>query len=310
MISNKNIVDVFLDLDKPIYICGHKNPDQDSLGSCIALCLFLRKLNKKAYVLLKKEDEKECNIIKFDFFVDKIEKTDYVFVAMDLNEISRLGDYGKDYLKAKIKINIDHHIKNSTNADYILSNDKESSTCEMVYKIITKFDKKLLTRDMAKVLYAGIYTDTNCLSRRLTNRTLSIIQSLIRNKIDYETINKKTLLRRSLEEVKLTGILAGKIENKNNFCVVKLDKKDTPLTLNSLTKKVAEDLRKIEDLPSTNLLFLVVIDDKITGKIMTQNGSAEGLCSLLGGGGHKNEAGFTTNKTYEEIIKIAENYYK
>ena len=41
-----------VDEAKNIYIVGHKNPDGDAIGSAFAMCLALRKINKKANVFL------------------------------------------------------------------------------------------------------------------------------------------------------------------------------------------------------------------------------------------------------------------
>ena len=49
-----------------------------------------------------------------------------------------------------------------------------SSTCEIIYQIISSYSKKSLTKDICEYLYSGILNDTNCFSRRLSNKTLTI----------------------------------------------------------------------------------------------------------------------------------------
>ena len=54
----KQTKEVLLNLNNlPIYIAGHVKPDQDSVGSCLALANFLNKLGKEAYVLVEDFDK-------------------------------------------------------------------------------------------------------------------------------------------------------------------------------------------------------------------------------------------------------------
>ena len=41
----------------PIYIAGHLKPDQDSVGSCLALAEFLKTKGKEVYVLIEEKDK-------------------------------------------------------------------------------------------------------------------------------------------------------------------------------------------------------------------------------------------------------------
>lgn len=306
-----DLIKIFKEINIPIFICGHINPDYDCIGSSFALAKLFSYLNKEVFILLDKEDTQLILDKKDSCFVkDKINYKKYVFICVDLNDCERLGKYKDSYQSATIKINIDHHIGNSTKADYILSKNEMSSTCEIIYNLINKINKKILEQSLCEYLYAGIITDTNCLTRRLTNKTLEITQDLINRGARYKYINQLTLWKRSKEELKTLGKLAKKIKTNKYFSYVIVNKKYCKkLSLNSLTKKIAEDLRKMNNV--NILVFLVKNKDrKTTGKIMTNTCEiAMNLCELFGGGGHKNEAGFTTYENPKQIIEKLLNYF-
>ena len=88
------------------------------------------------------------------------------------------------------------------------------------------------------------------------------------------------------------------------------DDKYNKLTFNQITKRIAEDLRTIEDLD----IFVILI--KYNGYIRAKTMSNKSECahiiaSLFGGGGHKKEAGFMIeNSTIENIIETIKEYIK
>ncbi len=303
----------------PILIAGHKTPDQDSIGSCLTLCRILRALDKSAYVLCEKDD---LSLVPFqninDLVIANIQslnfqnllKNGYVFIALDLNDLSRLN-YSNLFLKATHTINIDHHQGNSTGANFVVSCTIPSSTCEILYRLIEKIDKSLFTLETCQNLYCGIMTDTNCFSRRISPRTLEIAQDLINRGVDYYTLNQLVLWGRTTDELVATGILAQNIVDKKTFHYAICDKNmdyAKSLSQSVLVKKVAEDLRKIEGIDI--LVFLIDYGDKIVAKVMTNNCElADKIASqFAGGGGHKREAGFTTTLKITEIINIISKY--
>ncbi len=335
--------------DLPIFIAGHKSPDQDSIGSCLVLCRVLRALGKQAWILCHKEDTslvswqnidpliitdfelllqnekflKENNNFSKNIYpnldnekniktenLQKMLHNGYIFIALDLNDFSRL-DCPQIFLNATYTINIDHHQGNTTNANFVMSCSAPSSTCEIMYRLIEKMDKSLLTLENCENLYCGILTDTNSFSRRLSNRTLEIVQNLVNQGVDYYKLNQLVLWRRTATELECSGLLAQKIVNAGKFCYVVCDKNmeyAKSLSQNVLFKKVAEDLRKIDGI--NIFVFLLDYGDKIVAKVMTNNCDiADKISSQFeGGGGHKKEAGFTTGLGIDKILNIISNY--
>ena len=314
MKNSKKTKDVLLNLDNlPIYIAGHLKPDQDSVGSCLALAEFLSNNGKTAYVLL---EEKDKDIIEwqndYSRIVYDVSHSEFNFIALDMNEKKRLGRFEEFFDKAKFRINIDHHQDNKNEADYVLSVPGISSTCEMIFNVINAHGKGEFTKSICECLYAGIFNDTNGLGRRLSNQTLAIVQKLINFGIDYAYINKKTFTERTFYEFKALAKLVNEIKF-DEFHYVVVDKEDeafSKLTHNQIVKKIAEDLRKIEGFDV--FLLLIKNKDTIVAKVMSNiSENADKIATIFGGGGHKKEAGFTIkNVSIEEVIQKTKQYLK
>jgi len=297
----------------PVYIAGHLNPDDDSIGSCLALAYLLESLGNECFVLIENKDK---NVLKNYTYstkiVDSVNHNEYIFIAMDLNETYRLNNYEKYYLQAKMSLNIDHHQGNTTNADYVLSMEV-SSTCEIVYKIIEGINPELLKdKNLCQYLFTGIITDTNGFSRRLSDETLIIAQTLINSGLDYEKIIQKTIGYRTLNQYKALSKLVNELQNNGLFHYVVIDKKlphYADLEYNEIVKILAEELRKIDGIDI--LLVLIVYEDKITAKVASNiSQNAYIIAELFGGGGHKGEAGFTTTLSVDQILAKTANYLK
>lgn len=299
------------EIDGPIYIAGHINPDNDSIGSCLTLGLALKKLGKEVYVLLEEKDKEILAVHKDHSLVtSEVIHDTYSFIANDLNETYRLGRYEEYFHKAKYTINIDHHQGNLTNADTIVSRPDLSSTCEIIYNLICIINRELLDNNIRESLYAGIMTDTGCFARRLSPNTLNIAQELINSGIDYEGIIRRAYSHRTMYELKALSKLVDNIQF-DAFHYVVMDKtlpEFQDLSHNQIVKTIAEEIRKIEGID----IFLLIIKtgNNLHTKCMSNiSKNANKIAELFGGGGHKGEAGFSSDKySVDEVISTTKQF--
>lgn len=293
----------------PIYIAGHLTPDQDSVCSCLALAEFLNSNSKKVNVLI---EDKDLSLIAWHkntrFLTNCVKEKKYAFISLDLNEKKRLGVFEKDFDNAELTFNIDHHENNKLEAQYTLFDCDMSSTCEMIYNLI-KYNKSNLTFPICEYLYSGILNDTNCFARRLTNKTLTVAQTLLNKGIDYKYIIKATFAECSLYQLKALAEIVNNLQYDGFYYAI-IDKQKEcfkNLTHNQIVKKLAEEVRKVDNID--NLVFLIKNEDNIKAKVMTnKTDNANVIAELFGGGGHKKEAGFTTNLQVEEIVKTIKKF--
>lgn len=298
--------------NQPIIIAGHENADMDSIGASLAMAYFLENLGKKDITVLIEEKE----MFKINWFNNKkfitgeSKKENYVFIMVDLNRKNRLGKFEDYFDKAKLTINIDHHESNKKESKYILENANISSTCELIYNLISLFDKKM-DKNIASLLYAGILTDTTGFSHRLTPETLAIAGELLKYEIDYKYITKKTFLERTMPEVKALSKILENIKY-DVFHYVVMDRKDpvfSDLEYSLLFKKMVPILKNIENV---DVMGIFLIDnDKVFGEFKANADiDVSKLAIKLGGGGHKNSAGFTSMLKLEDVLEISKDYIK
>ena len=310
----KEIKKALKDCDLPVYLAGHEYPDNDSIGSCLAVARLLEKLGKKAYVLLNDEDRDILAVHQNQHLVtNKVHDEKYWFCSLDLNDTSRLINFEKYFKEAQFTINIDHHQGNYTNANIVLSDQSVSSTCEIIYHLYTLFGREYFDKSIAESLYTGIMTDTSVFARRLSSQTLSIAQKLLNFGINYEYLIANTYSKRTLYELKALALLVNEIKFDECLHYLIIDKslpQFSELTHTQITKTIAEELRKIDQIDT--FFIFVVESDHIVSKCMSNiTKNANVIARHFGGGGHKGEAGFTIrNITVEEIIKDAKDFIK
>ncbi len=97
-----------------VAILGHISEDADSLGSSLAMSYMLRKLGKRADVILSGELEARLGFINADFIFenDALESYD-LCLCLDSGDLKRLGSRIDIFNNAKTTASIDHHITNT-----------------------------------------------------------------------------------------------------------------------------------------------------------------------------------------------------
>lgn len=212
------IVNQLLKRQPKISIIPHKNPDGDAMGSCLALCLFLKKKQLDAKVVsptdypnflkwLPQNDEVLIFTEDSQKAIRQIETSDVIF-TLDFNTLSRADGLTETLQKSTATfVMIDHHQQPDTYASVTYSNPKASSTCEMVYTFIEALgEAHTIDKDIATCLYTGIMTDTGCFKYSLTTATTHcIVASLIEKGIDVTNINSSVFDSYSLDRLQLLG---------------------------------------------------------------------------------------------------------
>jgi phosphoesterase RecJ-like protein len=170
---------------KTIAITMHQKPDADAMGSALGLYHFLIQFGHTVQVIsptnwarwldwmpnVDKVLDYELHKIKADQFLDK---TDWLF-CLDFNHFGRTKS-----LAAKLaaitceKILIDHHQEpDVVSFDYGVSNTAKSSTCEMIFDLISgsgHLDK--VNTFIGECLYAGVVADTGSFRFASTHATV------------------------------------------------------------------------------------------------------------------------------------------
>jgi phosphoesterase RecJ-like protein len=169
------IEDIYPLLVKPrkVVITMHQKPDADAMGSALGLFHFLKQLGHTPTVISPtnwadwlKWMPACSGVIDYEFSTEKanavLDQAEWLF-CLDFNVLSRTRHMASKLRKLTCeKILIDHHQQpESESFTYGVSNTEKSSTCEMVYDLITASGHAgKINKDVAVCLYAGVMSDT------------------------------------------------------------------------------------------------------------------------------------------------------
>jgi len=178
-----------------VVIVPHMSIDLDAIGSAVALSYIIKKLKKTSCIIvddpLYKMDHGSCRIIESakslgysilnkDKYFQKSRDND-LFILTDVNKPSRIC-LQKELENVSLEriIVIDHHDVDDTSYDanvrYIDCN--VSSASEIIAQLFCLYKMKY-DKDIANYLLAGIYLDTNKLTKNANADTMKIVAKLL-----------------------------------------------------------------------------------------------------------------------------------
>src|SRR5438105_7725733 len=142
-------------------VVGHIRPDGDCVGSQLGLTLALEHQGKKVTCWNEDDIPQKYRFLDGDQIIHRPkrgQKFDCV-IATDAASFERLGSVGPCVTERKLFINIDHHESNTRYADLNWVSARESSTGELIFKLL-KAAKWPITRKIADCLFTAVSTDT------------------------------------------------------------------------------------------------------------------------------------------------------
>ena len=176
-----------------VILIPHKNPDFDAIGSAAGLTLIAKKFKKQSRIIINDNlfmvdpgvkiivdelnKEEELVIDRNKYIKEKNEKD--LFLLTDVNKKSLISV--NDLLEnVDNNVIIDHHNEdeNTVKAAYKYINTKMSSASEIVTKLISMYKIKIPS-SIANYLLAGIYLDTNKLTKNTSSDTFKTVSKLI-----------------------------------------------------------------------------------------------------------------------------------
>lgn len=277
-----------------VLILTHVRPDGDTVGCAAALCLGLRALGKRAYLLHNSGQTRTTA----PYFQSLEAPEDFVpakIVSTDIASLGLLPENAQRY-RSKIDLAIDHHPSfERFGKDNIVR--PEAAACgELIYDILRELGP--VTAEMALPLYVAISTDTGCFQYSNTSaNTHAVAAALLDTGIDYRAVNKVFFRTKSRKRMALEGDMLANMEFYDHERVVVLK---VPI---SLMERVGADEGDAEDLSALGgqiegcdcAITMRELEPDVW-KFSVRTGSrvnASAVCAELGGGGHAAAAGCT-----------------
>ncbi len=225
------IVDVLKEKRDFLFLL-HVQPDGDSIGSTLALGLALAKWGKKV-TMVKVDDLPELYsfLPGLDRFVSWQEvKGEFdAVIFLDCGALDRTGEAAVLAERAKVKINVDHHVTNAMFGDLNYVDPRCSAVGEQVYQLLHAAEYPL-DEESAVALYTSIATDTGNFRYENTTvdshlitahlMTFGVEPNLVSQAIyDNKSVAGTLLLAKALEtlEVSADGLVASVLVSQDMY---------------------------------------------------------------------------------------------
>ncbi len=310
MCLNKGIVTYFMEQEifeqigerimqaKSVLVLAHHRPDGDTLGSALALKIWLDKIGKKAKVFCKDlPAEVFAFMPQIGDFVRKVKENDFDLVlAVDLagTEMAGYGHRGCPFFSCgAFVVNIDHHASNDRFGDLNFVDPNAASTTVIIYRLLKALNVSI-DREMATALLTGIYTDTGCFMHSNTNdEAYEVAGDLLR--LGGKASRIMEIFRsRSVDSLRLWGKVLNNLELSDSGVLSALVRRsDYVESEGNLLSGVVDYLNMV---PGVKFSLLLNEDRrgnvKVSMRTRDRNVDLAELAKSFGGGGHPKAAGF------------------
>ena len=300
-----------------VVLMAHENPDGDAIGSCLAFYLAIKDKVKRVDVLVKQyaacysflpgiEDVKTSTDIKqYD-----------VAICLDCPELKRVDqEYRQCFTNSKVKVQFDHHARNTMFADYNIVDQASPAVCQiLVYSF--EYMNIELNKDIMTNLMNGVITDTVGFRHSNTNAdAFEFASYALTRGINIEKIYRTTLTTISHEKFELQKLAMERMEfyadGKIAFTYEVFDDDKRIGTGPGDSDGIVEIGRTIEGVEVS--IFLYEKEDGFKASLRSNEYvDVSEICMTFGGGGHLKAAGATMEMPLEEakeaIIKETMKY--
>jgi phosphoesterase RecJ-like protein len=287
---------------KTIAIVGHVRPDGDAIGSALALSYY-----KKADVFFDGGLSNQFDYL--DGFKDiktrlaEMKPSYDLLIIVDLNQLERLGLFQALIKRADKILCFDHHIGFNLNCEVAVADDSYASCGEIIFEVF-KSQKIKITKQIANALYTAISTDTGrFLYPSTTPKTHLIAAALVEHGANTELINYRNF---RVFDMKLIVGLKQIIRNlkfyKRGQISISLLKKGNRYDEAERTKFKSY----VSDIRGVRVGVIITQEFGNTFQVSLRSHGdldVEIPARALGGGGHKNAAGFTISGKYRKVVK-------
>jgi len=297
-----------------IIIHHHVNPDPDCIGSQLGLKYLIQASfpDKKVYAVGTHTERTkfmgELDVVSDEVFPEAL------VIIVDVGDTKRIDD--ERFKLGKEMIKIDHHPLTETFCNLEWVDTSYAACCEMIIDFyVQNQDELILTNEAARVLYAGLLTDTGRFYyNSVTERTLRY--GAIVYEYDFDKLELYShLYFRSVDDLKFVGYIMNNFEYTENglgYMRINQELLDKFNVSPDYASGLVNTLGNLKEI----IMWMFFTEDKGLGKIRTSFRSrgpiVNKLAAKYGGGGHMWASGTLADnwETVNKIIKDADELCK
>ena len=290
-----------------IAVLGHIHPDGDCVGSCLAVCNYIREQypEKTVQVYLEKPPVKFNYLKYFDEICQDAHtgKTYDLCICLDSAALDRLGEFVAYLDSAQASICLDHHVTNSGYAqeNFVLD---ASSASEVVYGFL---DPEKISKEIAECIYTGILHDTNVFKNsNTTEHTMEVAGKMMSKGINFAKIIDESFYRKTYVQNQILGrCLMESIQVLDKKCIIGcLRKRDLdfygvgPKELDG----IVEQLRLTRGVEVAVFIYETKTQEFKVSLRSKSKVDVNKVASYFSGGGHVRAAGCTMQGSIYDVM--------
>lgn len=287
-----------------VIIMGHKNGDNDSIGSSIGMAKLVRMCGVKYHIVYEKANKNIAPMISYarqieeykDAFVTGERAAELLgqkslLIAVDVANFDHFAVPELVHHASSIVI-VDHHIQPkelSSNVKLAFIEPSASSASELVTEFLEYgLNVKSLHKVEAELMFAGIVLDTKQFAKNTGPRTFAAAQYLRGQ--GAGSPDAIDLYRYELDDLTKEARFLSNVEIYKKRVAISYCEKDTDGTYQVISAKVADKLLTVKQVEASFVLVkignVVYVSARSTGSINVQL-----IMEKCGGGGHFDSAG-------------------
>lgn len=281
----------FLKTHDNYILVSHRRPDGDTVGSCAALCMALRKIGKKAYLYPNPQFTP-----KFARWREGLEGTPEDGMTVVTVDVATAGLFPLDFpADVRPALAIDHHGTNTGFAELTCVDAGRAACGEIIWELLP-FIGAAPDAKIAEAIYVAISTDTGCFRySNTTAGTLDTAAACKRAGADTFFINRTVFDIKSRGRWALESYL---IQNIEFYAGGKISVSAIPSELMEELQLTEDDIDDISgfgrNIEGVEIAVMLRNVENNTGKVSVRtspNYDAAAICARFGGGGHAAAAG-------------------
>lgn len=295
--------------ERRVLLAAHVDPDGDAIGSMCGLGLALKRSGCEVYAALAEERPPPTTYRHapgFELLGPPSCAPDWpAMIALDVPVFTRLGGMEGRARAADLLVRVDHHPGGETFGDYDVADEDAPATAALVWRLLGAMGIAA-DADICEALYVGLVTDTGRF--QYSNATVeahAIAGEMISSGVRPEKVFRYVYDARRMPALGLAALVVQRARLESGGALVWAYVTDEDLdelgALPEETENLIDELRSVEGVEVA--LLLKVRPDGLKGSLRAKGAvDVSSVARALGGGGHREAAGFPFDGTIAEAV--------
>ncbi|WP_037142521.1 DHH family phosphoesterase [Rhodococcoides fascians] len=301
-----------LDTAQSVTVLCHVHPDADTIGSGLALALVLHRRGVPVQVSFAVPDtlpESMNELPGCELLVpsDQVRSQVDLVVTVDAGSRERLGSLASRIDSARASLVIDHHRSNTRFGSLNVVDADAESTTAVITRLLDLWNVDI-DAELAHCLFAGLVTDTGSF-RWVRPGSHLLAERLLATGIDGGAIARKLLDSHPFGWLPMLGSVLG------SATLVPDAVGGRGLVYAAILRENSDGLRS-EEIESVIDIVRTTTEAEVAAVLKQQAGDewtvslrskasvdVSAVAATLGGGGHRNAAGFTAFGSKSDVIE-------